>query len=82
MLNFQCKNDCKGHQMSNLEWYYIKIYCHQEYCLCRKFHTCITNSTGLVLCRSTIYAKVILNEQEAVIFLNAEKNIILTFEQV
>ena len=23
-INFQHKNGCKGHQRSNLEWYYIK----------------------------------------------------------
>ena len=29
-----------------------KSWYHQEYYLCGKFHTCITNSTGLVLCHS------------------------------
>ena len=24
MLNFQHKNDCEGHQQSNLEWHYVK----------------------------------------------------------
>ena len=33
-----------------------KVEGHEEYDVCEKCHACITNSTGSVLCRSTITA--------------------------
>ena len=52
-MNFVCKNGCKGHQRSNLQWHYRF---HKEYYLCGKFHNCFTKCTKCpIFCTMPLY---------------------------